>query len=205
MEDGVTEVQSFLPPQNVDSEDGSKREEKNDEKEEGFVPEAEKSVEEDLGTEHSGKNFAAKDEAKNSDSGGGGGGGLINNLISSFITPSSPRTEEGGAVGDGDGGERGGVDNGGEGGIISNLVSNFFHRSDGEEDVVESEKEKEEEEILVDGKIKRQKTQDFEDANGGGGGGIIHNLVSHLPASLPDDAVPTADEAIILINALVRD
>ncbi|KAK7339936.1 hypothetical protein VNO77_20623 [Canavalia gladiata] len=214
MEDGVNGVQGLLPALNHNSKDESNREDC-EVKEEGFVSteKVEKVREEDLGKE----DCVAKDEAE----GGGGGGGLINNLISTLIAPLSPRigkdteheirnegfeSEEGAAADGGDHRERGGVDNGGEGGLISNLVSNFFHQSR-DDGVVETEKEKEkekeeEEEILVDEKIKRLKTEN--EANGDGGG-IIQNIVSHLPASIPDDAAPTADEATFLINSLVRD
>ncbi|KAG4936926.1 hypothetical protein AAZX31_18G186600 [Glycine max] len=123
------------------------------------------------------------------------GGGLINNLVSTLITPLSPgigkATEnESGADADEDEGEN-------EGGIISKMVSNFFHQSEGE-GVVEAEEDKEQEEEIMAGgeKIKRLKTEN---------GGIIHNIFSHLPASIPDGAVPTADEATFLINSLVRD
>ena len=98
------------------------------------------------------------------------GGGLINNLVSTLITPLSPgigkATEnESGADADEDEGEN-------EGGIISKMVSNFFHQSEGE-GVVEAE----EDEIMAGGeKIKRLKTEN---------GGIIHNIFSHLPASIP--------------------
>ncbi|KAK7294742.1 hypothetical protein RJT34_17638 [Clitoria ternatea] len=87
------------------------------------------------------------------------------------------------------------------GGLINNLISILTPTIEGfksEEENGETEKEKEQEEIKVDDKIKRLKTEHD-------GGGIIHNIVSHLPTSIPDDAVPTADEATILINSLVRD
>lgn len=186
MEDGVTDqVQSLLP--NHSSE-----------KEEGFV-----STEKVL--EHRGKDSAAEEdeeEAKDHNCGGaasaGGGGGIINYLISTLITPMSPRRtekatehdESGNGVFESEEGtaERGGrVDNnnGGEGGLISNLVSNFFHRSECEEGVVETDqKEKEEEEIIDDGKTKRLKTENGAN-NNGGGGGIIRDVVSQLPASFP--------------------
>lgn len=121
-----------------------------------------------------------------------------------MITPLSPsigKTTEHESVDDADDGsdqierEKRGVGDGGEGGLISKMVSNFFHQSEGHEGLVES-KDKEEEELMAGGKIKRQKTED---------GSIIRNIVSHLPDSIPDDVVPTADEATILINSLVRD
>jgi len=161
MEDGVTEIPNMFPPLNQISQDESKREDAK-EKEEGFVS-----------TE---KVEKIKEEGKDSS----GGGGVISNLISTFMTPSSPRTEKD-TTQDESGNEvlekKEEVDNNdGEKGLISNLVSNFFHKRESEEVVVE----KEEEEIKVDEKIKRLKTEN--EANGGnGGGGFIHDIVSHLP------------------------
>ncbi|PNX72058.1 hypothetical protein L195_g027947 [Trifolium pratense] len=200
MEDGVTEVHSLFPPPNHNPEEGSKRK-YNEENEEGFV-----STEKAEKVKQKGLDI---DEAKDSSS---GGGGVISNFISNFMTPLSPRTgkvttedESGNEVFEKE--EEIG-NNGGEKGVISNLVSNFFHRNESEEGVVETEKkEKEDDEEMKGGeKIKRLKTDQTE-ANGGssGGGGLIHDIVSHLPTSIPDDAAPTADEATILINSLVRD
>jgi hypothetical protein len=164
MEDGVTETPNMFPPMNQNSQDGSKREDAKEK--EGFV-----STEKD-------EKMKQEEEGKDSS----GGGGVISNLISTFITPSSPRTEKV-TTQDESGNEvlekKEEVDNnGGEKGIISNLVTNFFHKRECEEVVVE----KEEEEIKVDEKIKRLKTEN--EANGGtdnGGGGFIHDIVSHLP------------------------
>ncbi|XP_028786375.1 uncharacterized protein LOC114742268 [Neltuma alba] len=78
-----------------------------------------------------------------------------------------------------------------EGGILNNIISNLFHQN-GDEQGKKMEDDDEE-------KNKQLKTE--EDTNGG----VIENIVSHLPPSIPDDAVPTADEAAILINSLVRD
>ncbi|GAU29763.1 hypothetical protein TSUD_161680 [Trifolium subterraneum] len=202
MEDGVTEVHSLFPPRNHNSEERSKRK-YNEENEEGFVNSTGKAEK----VKESGLDI---DEAKNSSS-GGGGGGVISNFISNLMTPLSPRT---GKVTTEDESGNGVVEkeeeignNGGEKGVISNLVSNFFHRNECEEGVVETEKDKEnDEEIKADEKIKRLKTDENE-ANGdsSGGGGLIHDIVSHLPTSIPDDAAPTADEATFLINSLVRD
>nr|XP_004492487.3 uncharacterized protein LOC101501670 [Cicer arietinum] len=190
MEDGLTEVQSLLPHLNHhSSEDGSKREDI-EENEEGFV--STEKIENDIKEKDLGI-----DEAKEVND-GGEGGGVINNLISTFMTPLSPRTgkpnfqhESGNEVFEKD--EEVDHNNGKEKGLISNLVSNFFHRS---------EKENEDEEIIVDEKIKRLKTEHEDNS---GGGGFIHDIVSHLHSPLSDDAAPTADEATILINSLVRD
>ncbi|KAL5058217.1 hypothetical protein RYX36_029821 [Vicia faba] len=177
MEDSVTEV----PSPNHNSEDGYKR----------------KDLEE-----------KEKDRDINDGGGGGGGGGVINNFISTLMTPLSPRI--GKSTTPQDGGENGVFekevdDNGGGGrkGVINNLVSNLFYRSEKNE---ESVAEKEDEEIKADEKVKRLKTEnEGNGGGGGGGGGFIHDIVSHLPTSIPDDAGPTADEAAILINSLVRD
>jgi hypothetical protein len=180
MEDGVTEVHSLFPPPKHNSEEGSKRK-YNEEKEEGFVSteRAEKLKEKGLDI----------DEAKDSS---GGGGGVISNFISNLMTPLSPKTgkvttedESGNGVFEKEKEEEIG-NNGGEKGVISNLVSNFFHRNESEEGVVKTEKDKEDdEEIVADGKIKRLKTDQNEANGGNGGGGLIHDIVSHLPTSIP--------------------
>uniref|UniRef100_A0A7N0TXR8 Uncharacterized protein n=1 Tax=Kalanchoe fedtschenkoi TaxID=63787 RepID=A0A7N0TXR8_KALFE len=47
---------------------------------------------------------------------------------------------------------------------------------------------------------------DEEDAGGGSGGGsIVDNIVSHLPLTLSDDALPATDEASILIHSIVHE
>ncbi|RDX68808.1 hypothetical protein CR513_52160, partial [Mucuna pruriens] len=113
-----------------------------------------------------------------------GSGGVINNLISTLSPTIGKATEHESEGGD-------------QGGLFSKMVSNFFHQSEGEEGVVETQEDKDkhkEEEIMNGEKIKRFKTEN---------GSVVHNIVSHLPASIPDDAVPTADEATFLINSLV--
>nr|POF10955.1 hypothetical protein CFP56_77419 [Quercus suber] len=56
------------------------------------------------------------------------------------------------------------------------------------------------------GQLKQGKIEDEDGGGGGGGrGGIIDNLVSHLPASLTDNAAPTADEASMLIHSIIHD
>jgi len=135
MEDGLTNVESLVPPPNPNSEDGSKREEEKEEVEEGF----EKVKEEDVG----------KDDKD---------GGGLNNLIS-FITPLSPSMgkpsqHESDDDSGGDDGGKEGVDGCGkrEGGVISKMVSNFFHQGEGEGE--------DEEEIMAGEKVKRLKTED---------------------------------------------
>ncbi|XP_058739766.1 uncharacterized protein LOC131611963 [Vicia villosa] len=157
------------------------------------------------------KGKALEEKVKDKDTnGGGGGGGVINNFISTFMTPLSPRIEKL-TTPPQDGSENKVFEKevdengGGRKGVISNLVSNIFHRSEKNE---EGMVEKEDEEIKVDEKVKRLKTENEANNGGGesgGGGGFIHDIVSHLPTSIPDDAGPTADEAAILINSLVRD
>ncbi|KAJ4970082.1 hypothetical protein NE237_003181 [Protea cynaroides] len=75
--------------------------------------------------------------------------------------------------------------NGGDG-IINNFISSFLNprveAGGGEAETTEAKEVKKEE-----------------------GGGLINNLVSHLPVSLPDDAVPAADEVAILIHSIIHD
>lgn len=131
-----------------------------------------------------------KDKDTNGGGGGGGGGGVINNFISTLMTPLSPRIEKFTTPQDGGGNgvfEKEVDLNGGGGrkGVINNLVSNLFHRSEkNEQGVVE----KEDEEIKADEKNKRLKTENEVNGGGGsgsGGGGFIHDIVSHLPTSIP--------------------
>ncbi|KAK7287224.1 hypothetical protein RIF29_00366 [Crotalaria pallida] len=189
MEDGLTEVQSLLHPQSLNQEDESKRED-NKEKRDEFVSigNVEKVKEEDHSEKDTGKGCVGSD--------GDVSGGLFNNLISSLVTPSSPRIDEKvpqhesgnevfnleeGTIASSGEKRRVESENGGEGGLISNFVSNFFHQSEGEGGVVD-EKEKEEEKDVIVEKIKRVKTEEM---TNGGGGSIIDNIVSHLHPSLP--------------------
>lgn len=132
-------------------------------------------------SENGSKGKEVEEKVKDKDT-NGGGGGVINNFISTLMTPLSPRIEKPTT----DGGENGVFEKevdengGGRKGVISNLVSNIFHRSEkNEEGVVE----KEDEEIKADEKVKRLKTEN--ESNGDGGGGFIHDIVSHLPTSIP--------------------
>ncbi|KAM1222347.1 hypothetical protein FF1_010002 [Malus domestica] len=103
--------------------------------------------------------------------------------------------------------EREGGGENGNGGVFSNLISNFFNPSNGGEGGGRGEVDevnKAAEKVMKDIGNKRMKTAK-EVEEGGGGGGIIDNIVSHLPISLPDDAAPTMDEASILITSIVQD
>ncbi|KAL2330688.1 hypothetical protein Fmac_018269 [Flemingia macrophylla] len=152
-----------------------------------------KSLEPQLNSEDGSKREDVEEKEEN-----GVGGGLVSNLISTFITPLSPTTTGKSTENESDhtdDGEKREVDDGRQGGLISKMVSNFLHQSEAE-GVVENEGDKEAEEIMGGERIKRLKTENE---------GILHNIVSYLAASIPDDAVPTADEATFLINSLVRD
>lgn len=180
MEDCVTDGQSLRLSLNLNPEDGSNRED-NGEKATGFVS----------------KGQVAEETEEKIDGEANGGGGLISNLISSLVTPLSPRTggvaEQHGngnrvpesqafAAGAGSDDRGGGTENGEEGrGLISNLISNFFHQNEGL--VVKNEKDDEDQQ----GKTEEEEDQqrETEEESNGGGGGIIDNIASHLPSSLP--------------------
>lgn len=140
------------------------------------------------------------------------GGGIITHLISIVSPRSGPKGGDAGKrkgefeVDDaGDGGfsnkserESGGGGGGenGNGGIFSNLISNFFNQSNGgggggggEVDEVNKEAEK----VMKDVGNKRMKTAE-EAEEGVGGGGIIDNIISHLPTSLPGQSVTSSLE-----------
>ena len=95
-------------------------------------------------------------------------GGVITNFISNLVSPRSPKSgvfasQKGEGCCDGDLGRSGG------GGVVNNLITNLFHSSEDhgrqtEEESLEKKKKKEEE---------------------SGKGGIIDNIVSHFPTSIP--------------------
>ncbi|KAJ4823514.1 hypothetical protein Tsubulata_017891 [Turnera subulata] len=105
------------------------------------------------------------------------GGGLLGHLISNLASPRSPRA--GGAIN----GEQ--------------KVDVFSSPRSGKTNDGDAEKGKEKEEESVNVGEEKGKEE--------GGGGIIGTIVSNFPTSLPDDAVPTTDEASILIHAIVHD
>ncbi|KAF5737258.1 hypothetical protein HS088_TW13G00137 [Tripterygium wilfordii] len=76
--------------------------------------------------------------------------------------------------------------------LISNLKSKFLHQSEGE--VTESGEKRRK---IIEDEEETKKTISEEES-----GGIIDEIVSHLPPSLP---APTTDEAALLINSFVRD
>ncbi|KAL5550753.1 hypothetical protein UlMin_000929 [Ulmus minor] len=113
-------------------------------------------------------------------------GGVITNLLSNLVSPRAGEvTKQRFETPDGDSKEE---DLGNRGGIVRKIVSNLFDHSRGEE------REKRE----VEEGRKKPKIEEEQ----GRRGGIIDNLVSHLKS---DDAIPTSDEATILINSIVRD
>ncbi|XVE76612.1 hypothetical protein DITRI_Ditri12bG0187200 [Diplodiscus trichospermus] len=128
------------------------------------------------------------------------GGGLLDHIISNLVSPSkTEKVEAFDGTSENESGFRSAEEVGDGGGLISNIVSSLFHHSEGE--VRESTDEsKKEEMVKVGEENKAEKTEED------GGGGIIDNIVSHLPTSLPeaDDAAPTTDEATILIH-IVQD
>ncbi|XP_038992553.1 uncharacterized protein LOC120116051 [Hibiscus syriacus] len=132
-------------------------------------------------------------------------GGLFDHIISNLVSPLSPRSgnistqvkaeafddttaseNEPGLRSEEEGG-------GGGGGFINNLMYNLFHPSEGE--VGEGSNKKQKVEECGEDESKAEKTE---------GGGIIDNIVSRLPTSLPESAAPSSDEATILIH-IVQD
>ena len=124
-------------------------------------------------------------------------GGFINHIIASFVSPLSPRPREvstaveNGEKGISDGG--GGGSNseeattaaaagggGGVGGLINYLISNNFNHSDEDGELKEDIEDEKPDVGEKNEQVKKGKEEE------GGGGGFIHNLVSHLPASLSD-------------------
>ncbi|KAL5809037.1 hypothetical protein ACOSQ3_029728 [Xanthoceras sorbifolium] len=141
-----------------------------------------------------------------------GRGGLLDNLIHNLVSPLSSKAAGDVEVFEASENERskrtktekdhvdGGGGGSGNGGLIKNVISNLFHPN--ETQAAADKEKKNEEEVVKNGKVKTEE----EDSGGGGGGGIIDNIVSHLPASLLDDeAVPTSDEASILIHSIIHD
>lgn len=112
-------------------------------------------------------------------------GGLITSFISNLVSPRSTKSgeftkrkvedevETGEIVNGKTEQDVGGGENGG--GVISNMISNFFNPSEEEKEVEE----------VKDGGNKRLKMDEEE----GGKGGLIDNIVSHLPASIPGQSM----------------
>ncbi|KAL5720938.1 hypothetical protein ACHQM5_013560 [Ranunculus cassubicifolius] len=132
-------------------------------------------------------------------------GGLLGNFISNLVSPKAKDNEEKVNGGDGDGKRKREdevigngdveIENGsaGNGSVFNNLISNIFHKNEGEnggENGVGEENKK----VKVD-----------EGEGKGEGGGIINNIVSKLPTSLPEAAAPPTDEASILIHSIIHD
>ncbi|KAJ7961179.1 Mitogen-activated protein kinase kinase kinase [Quillaja saponaria] len=204
MEDSVTESESLILPLNlspkVGLQEGDDHEEqqgdRGGERPTGFFNKILSNIVSKGEGEGDGKEEASegvKDEGKV-------GGGLINNLISNEVHhPLSPKagevTENGVSkseevVGSGVNG----------GGIINNLICNLFHQSEYEGE--ENQKRNEGKEV-TNGVVENEQGKKEEGESGGGG--IIDHIVSHLPTSFPDDAVPTTDEATILIHSIIHD
>lgn len=166
MEDCGTEGEAMLPPTDLVAED-----DRTEEKKSWFFSNHKIEEEEKIGEEQN----DAKDEDK----------GVISSLISTMVSPLSFRTGEAETEDDENRGgdlkkteeddENGGREDRG-GGIIKNVISNLFHRSEGEA-MVESEDEEEE------------KKMEGDEGVNGGDEGIIGNLVSYLPASIPGNKI----------------
>ncbi|KAK8563947.1 hypothetical protein V6N13_005833 [Hibiscus sabdariffa] len=130
------------------------------------------------------------------------GGGLFDHIISNLVSPRSGGKVEAfddtSTTASQNKAEEEGGGGGGGGGLINNLMSNLFHHSESEGEVGEESKNKKQKvEVEVgEDESKAEKTEE--------GGGIIENIVSQLPTSLPDSAAPSSDEATILIH-IVQD
>ncbi|XP_024019185.1 uncharacterized protein LOC21391308 [Morus notabilis] len=119
-------------------------------------------------------------------------GGVMSHLISNFVSPPSPKAAQNGEVQNGVFVSKSEEDVGNHGGIMNNLISKLFNHS---EDVKQGDDEGSSEKKKVD---KGRKKEENEEESG-------DNIVSHFPTSIPDDAVPTTDEAFILIHSIVKD
>ncbi|KAK9154020.1 hypothetical protein Sjap_001500 [Stephania japonica] len=139
-------------------------------------------------------------------------GGVINTLISNLVTPlkegylKEPMkaqeeelqgNDEHGKTDDevsrnqgSDQAERG---IGGGGGNINNFITRYFNQNEAHNEVNE----------------KLEETKEGSGAAGdhhlNSGGGIINNLVSSLPVSLPENVTPAPEEASILIHSIIHD
>lgn len=130
-----------------------------------------------------------------------GGGGLFNQLITNLVnSPKSnqqvePDVFEAGSE----------KKNGGEGGgVINNLISNIFSSNGGGEEAVEKDGGGGGEVVKKDGGgevVEKDGENDGDD----GGGNTIGNIVSQLPRTLSEDAVPATDEASILLHSIIHD
>ncbi|GLT92761.1 hypothetical protein SLE2022_105830 [Rubroshorea leprosula] len=137
------------------------------------------------------------------------GGGLLDRLMSNLVSPLSPKAGEINEVKSEENDDRNkGYQpeeeaSGGEGGgrLVTNIISNFFHQSEGE---IKENEEKKEEERVKDVAEEDEKLKAKEDSEEG----LIDNIVSHLPISLPKAGAvaPTSDdEAAILIHSIIHD
>lgn len=104
-------------------------------------------------------------------------GGVMSHLISNFVSPLSPKAEQNGEVQNGVFVSKSEGDVGNHGGIMNNLISKLFnHSEDGKQGDDEGSSEKKK----VD---KGRKKEENEEESGVVG--IIDNIVSHFPTSIP--------------------
>ncbi|KAK9290212.1 hypothetical protein L1049_008378 [Liquidambar formosana] len=193
MEDSVTEDERLVLPMNPSSSRGAK-EEKHEEKR---YEEAKRGGAEERGSgiissfisnlvsgggaheDKVDKDHNGEDRGKASEGKDEEkGGGLIDQLISNLVSPLSPKP----------------------GDVTERKVEVFDGENRGRSEVEGGEKEDSGGEKAKGDKANEQaKTEDE------GGGGIIDNIISHLPTSLPDAAAPSTEEASILIHSIVHD
>ncbi|XP_024975906.1 uncharacterized protein LOC112513777 [Cynara cardunculus var. scolymus] len=135
------------------------------------------------------------EEEKISD--GGGGGGLFNQLITNLVnSPKSNQQLETDHVFQAGSEKNSGGGAAAGGGVINDFISNIFNSSGGGggEEVVEN-----------GGEVVEKGDGGGDVVEKGGGGKIIDNVVSQLPRTLSEDAVPATDEASILLHSIIHD
>ncbi|XXG39783.1 hypothetical protein AAC387_Pa01g0654 [Persea americana] len=193
MEDSIEESESLVSHLNFDPKEGGDKEKAGDGKE---VKAGLDDEERGVGT--------VKEEMKEGE--GGVGGGIINQLISSLLKPKGEEDHEGeGKRGLED--EVGGVEEVKEekkeeegesgGGVINQFISNLLN-SNGEEDEEKGKVELNDEERGIEQVKEEEKEEET--------GGVINNLLSNFPVSLPpaisDDVVPETGEASLLLSII---
>ncbi|GMN20942.1 hypothetical protein TIFTF001_045408 [Ficus carica] len=143
--------------------------------------------EEEVRRDHEDQEDAKKKDLEDTEEEEKRSGGIIANLISNLVSPLSPKA---GQVSSAQNGEEAGQN--GQVSSVSNLISNLFHHSADGKQGDDLKKKK----VDNEGKEKDEET---------GLVGIIDTIVSHFPTSIPDNAVPTTDEASLLIHSIVKD
>ncbi|KAI3666926.1 hypothetical protein L6452_41967 [Arctium lappa] len=149
-----------------------------------------------------------EEKITSSSSADGGGEGLFNQLITNLVNSPKPNQQvetdvfEAGSEKK----KKNGSGGGGGGGVINNLISNIFSSNGGGGgEVVEKGGDGE---VVVEkggGGEVVEKGGGGEVVEKGGGGNTIDNIVSKLPRTLSEDAVPPTDEASILLHSIIHD